>query len=216
MDVVKIHEVSRTCQRNWDLTKTIPNDHLDMFEYIVENPASKQGYQYYDAIFSTNREINEKIYNFAITEEDITADTIVRGNPQMLAHLVILWIYDLDELFKSKQLKSGNLNFSDKKKSSFTDTAHIIMGINAGNLSNMAATLGYKTAFCRCFQDSSLEQRQEFLSELGIINSEKKDIILGLGIGINDHNKDNRTDHYADRTFKKHNLIKPKVFKFSS
>ena len=47
---------SQHCQRNWDLTKQIPQEDLDILETAVSQCPSKQNVAYYKAIFVTDRE----------------------------------------------------------------------------------------------------------------------------------------------------------------
>ena len=53
---------SQHCQRNWDLTKEVPERDLRVMETAVTQCPSKQNYAYYKPYLITNREIIQSIY----------------------------------------------------------------------------------------------------------------------------------------------------------
>ena len=40
-------ETAQRCRRNWDLSKTIPQEHIDLLKYSVINSPAKQNEEYY-------------------------------------------------------------------------------------------------------------------------------------------------------------------------
>ena len=58
-----IIEQSQRCQRNWDLTKSIKDEDMDLFKTAVSQCPSKQQRIWYNVVFIKNRKIIEDIYN---------------------------------------------------------------------------------------------------------------------------------------------------------
>ena len=58
-----IIEQSQRCQRNWDLTKSIKDEDMELFKTAVSQCPSKQQRIWYNVVFVTNRKIIEDIYS---------------------------------------------------------------------------------------------------------------------------------------------------------
>ena len=61
-DIKKAIIRSQHCQRNWDLSKSIPDEDIEMIKTAVTNCPSKQNVAYYKVIFVTDRDKIERIY----------------------------------------------------------------------------------------------------------------------------------------------------------
>jgi nitroreductase len=59
----KIIEKSQRCQRNWDLSRSIPAEDIETMKVAVTDCASKQNRVFYKCKFITNRDIIEQIYD---------------------------------------------------------------------------------------------------------------------------------------------------------
>ena len=46
----QIIDTIRRCQRNWDHSRSIPDEHLEHWIYIAQNSPSKQDESYYNPI----------------------------------------------------------------------------------------------------------------------------------------------------------------------
>lgn len=55
--------ITRRCQRNWDLSKQIPQEHIDHWIYLCENSPSKQDEVRYALCVITDQKIRETIYD---------------------------------------------------------------------------------------------------------------------------------------------------------
>ena len=56
-------EQSSWCQRNWDLSKTMPEKDIKTFKYIVKTCPSKQNRAFFKAVFIQDRNIIESIHD---------------------------------------------------------------------------------------------------------------------------------------------------------
>ena len=59
-DIKKAIIRSQHCQRNWDLSKQIPQDDIDLIVYAASNCPSKQNVSFYNLHAITNRDILKK------------------------------------------------------------------------------------------------------------------------------------------------------------
>ena len=60
---LKISKTIRKCQRNWDLSKTIPEEHIQHLAYIAKHAPSKQDEAYFDLVIIKSRNIIDKIHH---------------------------------------------------------------------------------------------------------------------------------------------------------
>ena len=59
----KIIKKSQRCQRNWDLSRSIPAEDIETMKVAVTDCASKQNRVFYKCKFITNRDVIEQIYD---------------------------------------------------------------------------------------------------------------------------------------------------------
>lgn len=182
---------SQHCQRNWDLSKTIPEDDLDLLIHAVTNCPSKQNVAYYDVHVITDRDIIETIHK--ATDGFIT-DPIVgttTTNSQTLANVLFAFV-PVDNLDVKKgehrnsqldNIKSGNITEKDQK--TIDRDRYTAIGIASGYLNLTASMLGYGTGCCACFNPSEIQS---------IIGSNKP-VELLMGIGFKDETKNRRLHH---------------------
>ena len=188
-----IHK-SQHCQRNWDLSKEIPQEDLDiMLEAITQCP-SKQNKAYYKIHLITNREVIEKAHastvgfgNYLVIHEN-TAKMQPQTNSQVLANLLVVF-----EKYTGDNVQHRpNLEFElDKKDAATAVDRNTAVGIAAGYLNLSASMLGYSTGFCGCFKADEMQE------VLGLDNEP----LLLMGIGFSDPDRDRRI-HHKDEKFK--------------
>jgi len=182
-----IIEQSQRTQRNWDLTKSIKEDHIDLFKTAVSQCPSKQQRIWYNVVFIKNRKIIEDIYNctarFNYPYEDWPDKNGNYGktNSQTLANLLVVFNSEY-ELAKNEDDET----WSDFNLSLFVGES---MGIAAGYLNLTAHMLGYKTGFCAGFNKEQVDKI------LGSKNSK-----LLMGIGYPDKTRD-RKEHHLDPSY---------------
>ena len=62
MTNLEISKIVRRCQRNWDHSKSIPDEHVKELLHIAKHAPSKQDEGYYDIAVIQSRKIIEQIY----------------------------------------------------------------------------------------------------------------------------------------------------------
>ena len=181
---------SQHCQRNWDLSKTISDDDLDLFKTAITECPSKQNFSFYKANFITDKKIKEEIHKntegfgvLADPDKPYSKDNIRwTTNPQTLANLLVV----IEYIEPSDKHKWRDKEFNNPWKRD----ADMAIGIASGYLNIIASMKGYKTGCCACFDSEPIKE---------ILNT-KNDIALMMGIGYKDESKPRRV-HHNDETF---------------
>lgn len=198
-EIEKAIKVSQHCQRNWDLSRVIPDEDLKVLATAVDSCPSKQNVAFYRAHFVMNRELIEKVHNetngFTVTYEPLTTTT----NPQVLANLLV--VFEPIKL-NAKSLKAQPRNteieefcktggaVSKETDSILERDAQMAIGIAAGYVNLSAALLGYATGCCACFDASSVKE---------ILGLENEPMLL-MGVGFKQDGVGRRI-HHKDNTF---------------
>ena len=171
---------SQHCQRNWDLSRSLPEEDIKTLQTAVTQCSSKQNRVFYKVHFITNRDIIESIYDktegFMINFETREA----KKNPQVLANLVIAFSEDRDEHLRTTEERDTQSKDGDPER--FKDS-NIALGIAAGYLTYTANLLGYSTGCCQCFNPEEVGE---------VIGSER--VMLMMGIGFPDKSRNRRVD----------------------
>jgi nitroreductase len=196
----QIIDTIRRCQRNWDHSKCIPEEHIDHWIYIATNAPSKQDESYFNLYVITDKEKIELLSNhtWGHTMEIAPGNlTGVTRNTQMFANAYFVFTFKLPRTIREispdgKQFDQTGLDSEVRKRNGY-----VAIGIAAGLIAQSAADLGYKTGFnsnhCS-HQKGGPNQAAVWYKTLGIDSSET--IIVGLGVGYpeegrarNEHNE---------------------------
>lgn len=194
-----IVDTIRTCQRNWDLTKSIPKEYIDHWVYIATHSPSKQDEAYYDLYVITDKNLIETLYDhtwgYTISVVDNLLGGVVR-NPQMAANAYFLWVEKTP-----KTMKNYNADGTPRDSSypGRKDNALMAIGIAMGLVAYSAGSLGYKTGFNKNHGQTDTNSNQVWKDILGI--PEDHSIAYGLGIGVpmqgRDRNEHDETEFLA-------------------
>lgn len=169
------------CQRNWDLSKSIPDEDLDLIVHAATNCPSKQNQDFYKVHVIRNREMIEELYECSITPSGN------RKNPQLLANVVLLFEKKQPEKVTSREeirILAGITDTSEEREITLKDSNQAA-GVAAGFVNVVAASLGYQTGCCTCFPDEMVKS---------IVGIEGKPM-LAMGVGIKNEDKNRRIDH---------------------
>jgi len=191
-----IHRSQHT-QRNWDLSKQIPQDDLDLIITSITQCPSKQNIAHYKVHAITNRDIIESIHShtkgFATSYTPYHAET----NSQVLGNLLLVFeACDVDVTGdkvasrndETRMMTQGEL--TPQAKALMMRDRYMAIGIAAGYANVVSALLGYGTGCCACFETDPIQEI------LGL----KNEILLMMGIGYKDPNL-NRRVHHANHNF---------------
>lgn len=187
---------SQHCQRNWDLSRSIPEEDMKLIEMAATQCPSKQNIAHYNVHFITNRELIEKIHaetdGFTYNYQPKQTTT----NTQTLANLLI--VFEALPL----QSKLGDKTRNDqtyelaKNENVQVNTwllekdLNMAIGIAAGYVNMVSTLLGYSTGCCACFNPQGVQN---------ILKTENN-IALLMGVGFSDPTL-NRRVHHNDHSF---------------
>ena len=183
---------SQACQRNYDFSKQIPQEHIDLLVHAATQAPTKQNYSYFDLYVVTDRERIKKITELtlgATVRNTQTEEPKLVYNEQVNAH--VLFIFDL------KSLKLMSQDYQDDQeiqehddpaqyKRANESTFRIFasdrdrsVGICSGQVALAASLLGYTSGYCQCFDYDDLREELNMRGDIGLM----------LGVGIPDESK---------------------------
>ena len=200
-DIKKAVVKSQHCQRNWDLSKQIPQEDIDLLVHAVSNCPSKQNIAHYKAHFITNRDVIEQIHSNTVGFARNYTDEVIKyeTNSQVLANLLVVFeAYDYrlnlpDTVIRNDQTQAWleNKESTSSQNATMLRDCHMAVGIAAGYVNVISTMIGYSTGCCACFDNNKVKE---------IINADN-DILLLMGVGYSDKNRTRREHHAADFIF---------------
>jgi len=221
---------SQHTQRNWDLTKKIPQEDIDTMLQAVTNCPSKQNIAFYKVHFIQDRNVIEDVhdntYGFStfISRKGAAYDPSENGklgkvrkrntetNPQTLANLLVIFeeynfLDDLkDDIHRNEVTRDFLMNgtLTDYDREELERDKNIAVGIAAGYLNVIASLMGYRTGCCQCFDI-------EAVKEVALL---KEKPLLLMGVGFPQEGVNRKQHHIRDFEFlsKKKQPIKYEVW----
>jgi nitroreductase len=184
---------SQHCQRNWDLSREIPEEDLDLIIHSATQCPSKQNIAFYKVHLITNRDLIESIHSKTSGFKNYETGEL-ETNSQTLANLLIAFEiedyidrHSTDTVFRNDEMwsldQAGTL--SSREKSSLERDAYMAIGIAAGYINLTSSMLGYGTGCCACFNPT----------EIANLIGTKNPIKLLMGIGFKDESRPRREHH---------------------
>lgn len=206
-EIIKAIIKSQRCQRNWDLTKSIPDEDLRLLVTSATYCPSKQNIAFYKVHVVTNQDLIAQIHahttGFAVRrdENNVLVPTVKLGpedpvefipNDQVLANALFVFEDNTDlqlwnDYDKAKYAESYQMFYSIEHNDDPTGVKHKVMqydrdvalGIGSAYLTLTAAMAGYSTGFCACMNQASIKD------VLGLGNLP----LLMVGVGFPDTTK---------------------------
>ena len=180
--------ITQRAQRNYDLSKSIPQADLDTLIYTAINSPSKQNETHFKLKVYTDPNLIHNIYDctkkfglytkevfdkmYKDTDEGVVSNTTYEvKNSQILSNVVFVYCDDQDNIRRGDQVIASRGNASEETRNFFTRLKNFSIGVSSGQLSLVAALLGYKTGFCSAY----------YLSQLRAIVKDEPKLIVGIG-----------------------------------
>jgi len=199
-DIKKAIIKSQHCQRNWDLTKEIPEEHLELLKTSITQAPSLQNVAFYKVHFIQDRETIEAVHActhgapYRVTEKGKLVDPNPKDEDhlyemgdttqsQVLANLCVVFeeYYNPEEYFREKRITNTPKEF-DKT---------VAVGIASGYLNLTANLLGYETGCCISIKHDELKETLKM----------EGNPILVMGVGYKDPTR-NRRMHQVETDIK--------------
>ena len=174
-------------QRNWDRTKTIPQEHIDTFLEVIKNSPTKQAETHYKVSWTDNADLIYKIYrktkhftvtpfgSFDYTEDDGKTELKYNvRNSQVYSNILFGFSYDWsqEEARSNIHAIAGIRNVKDNAIIEKDRQRCLSMGIAAGELILSANLLGYRSGLCSAFWSHELKS---------YFNGETIELMVGIG-----------------------------------
>jgi len=176
----RVVDTIRRCQRNWDRSKQIPEEHLNHWIYLAQHSPTKQDEAYYNMYVITNPDLVNKLFDhtwgFHISNSE-SFPAIVR-NPQMAASAYLLFTSKNPKTMRNRN-PNGTLRDIDYygRRDNQMNAIGMVMGI----IGFSAGRLGYVTGFNKNHGETGSPSNDIWRAELKI--PEGENIEFGLGIG---------------------------------
>ena len=206
-DIKRTSEVIRRCQRNWDHSKSIPREHIELLAEVAKNSPAKQDEAYFDVYVITDRDLIEKLYE---NSDGFTTGVLegekfqVYPNSQTRANIVFCWVsrqpttmrnyYQDDHDYvafdpSDKGIDNVKEPGSPKDPNEWSrniENTYTSIGISTACVAQAAARLGYVTGYNKNVGDF------DTIAEMP--QSETEYLRYTLGVGFPNEDK----PHYID------------------
>jgi nitroreductase len=203
-----IHK-SQHCNRNWDLSKEMPQEDIDLITEAATQCPTKQNLNHYKTHVITDRAMIEQIKAATAIPEFGSEDNSFLGfdglpgydegtgptNSQLSAHTVYAFVEDDVNQYGEEVRNSTESEKmgGSKEHFSYKEDRDQAVGIAAGYVNLVSTMMGYSTGCCKCFH---VEKVNEILG----VPEGKKTVLL-MGVGIADTSR-SRQEHHSDASFK--------------
>ena len=199
--------LSQKSQQNYDPSREIPREDLEVMETALSQCPSKQNLCFYDAHMITDRAVIEKIHEH-------TPGIRARA-PQMMGNLCVVFTEPRKKPLESQTInprsgkeygfrnleqrllagteeQAGSFNGRTREmvKEHLRSDQQVALGIAAGYLNLVAAQLGYRSGSTKSFHAEPIME---------ILGIEEKPLLI-MGIGFNNAERDRR-EHQLDPDF---------------
>ena len=159
-----IHK-SQHCNRNWDLSKSIPQEDVDIIVESATQCPVKQNLNYYKTHVITDRKKIEAIHE---ASEGIQSDKgVMLTNSQTLANLLLVFTKDFPTMRREKVEEEQGDNAH-----TYTEDRLMSLGIASAYVNYTASMLGYETGCCKCFDGDGISEE---------LDGENPLLIMGIG-----------------------------------
>jgi nitroreductase len=172
-----IHK-SQHCNRNWDLSKSIPQEDIDLIVESATQCPVKQNLNYYKTHVITDRNEIEKIHGNTVGI--MSDDGVMLTNSQTLANLMLVFTKDTPTM--RRELVEEELG---DDAHTYTEDRLMSVGIASAYVNYTASMLGYETGCCKCFDGKAISKD---------VNGEEPLLIMGIGYP---DKKRNRLEHHS-------------------
>lgn len=205
---------SQRCQRNWDLTKEIPETDQDILIHAIKSAPSKQNEKHFKVYVVSNYDARKKIYdhtrNFA---HDADGETLCfnpdgsvnyKHQSQLLGNILFVFCREKNDKYRASEsfagsefvtedknvLHAGLQDFSTPEKRARVQSKYNAMGLHAigisvGYLLMTAHLLGYKTGCSSGFDGNAVTE---------VTGNDNPEIIVA--IGYDDKSRDRKEEHF--------------------
>jgi len=189
-DITKAIHRSQHTQRNFDLSKQMPAEHMELFRTAATQCPSKQNIAHYKIHMITNRDLIERVH--ALTPIDRHDGKGMTSNSQVLANLLVVFEEYRDmsnpvDQGRNDETTALYVEGKDDQRAYgvLERDANVAVGIAAGYLNLVGGLMGYGTGCCQCMNEPAV------MEVLGLTGRP----LLLMGIGFKNEGLNRRVHH---------------------
>ena len=201
MNIKKAVDIVQKAQRNYDLSKSIPEEDLETLIYAAVNSPSKQNETHYSLHVYTDQNIIKQIYShtkkFTMirdkqdqdesfkVEDDVFIQNDAKSvtNSQVYANALFVYVAEQGQT-RGSQHRAAKENPNSNAAKVYGEQVAYSMGISIGELILSAGLLGYTTGICSALDTKPIRD----------ILGTKQNPKLLVGVGF-PNNQLERTQH---------------------
>jgi nitroreductase len=205
---------SQRCQRNWDLTKTIPSEDIELMVHACKSSPSKQNEPHFRVYGIENFDLRKKIYNetlnFAHDSDGVSlcfnkdGSINYKRQSQLMGNFLFVFCRDKGNIYRSGESYCGSEFLEEDKNVPYAGTVDLstaekkkkvqdkynamglhAIGISVGYLLITAHMLGYKTGCSSGFDADIVTE---------ITGHPRPEIIVA--VGYSDETRNRREEHF--------------------
>ena len=198
-EIIKAVDSSQRAQRNYDLSKSIPQDDLETLIYTAVNSPSKQNETHYSLHVYTDQDIIRQIYShtkkFTMIRDQQDQDESFKvennvfisnhaksvTNSQIYANVLFAYVEEQGDA-RGVEHRAAKENPNSTAAKVYHEQIAYSMGISVGELILAANLLGYKTGICSAMDSKPIRK---------IVGS-KNHVKLLVGVGFDNAGTDRR------------------------
>ena len=172
-ELKKAIDTAQRAQRNYDLSKTIPEKDLETLVYAATNSPSKQNETHYSLHVYTDQTIIREIYNatkkFTFGNDKHKTEILDPNkgenwmyenrsvhNSQILANVLFVYVDDDGERRGVTHFLAHHDENDKNSIDTYNEQKNFSVGISVGELILSATLLGYKTGLCSAFDSDMI------------------------------------------------------------
>lgn len=176
--LIEASQNAEHCQRNWNHTQPVPEEHVHALIDIATNMPTKSNDEFYRLVVSTDRDLNRKFYELAVDPDN---EQTIGRNAQVDAPVVFTW-------FELKKEGIGDWKNTQGFFDPWLLNARTAMGISSGAVAFAANAMGYRTGYNQCFDSKDIaELVTEVTGETDVDLFSKPHYQLGIGFPNKEH-----------------------------
>jgi hypothetical protein len=182
---------AQRCQRNWDLSRQLTDEQLNLILCAATQAPTKQNIPFYQVTAIQNRSIIESIYQNTYGEGPNGEGG--HKNPQVLANTLLVFSdFDFREALTAARnpetAKKAEEFFAPENQKTLNDDRVQAIGVAAGFVNLTANMLGLRTGCCKCMDGQAIKE---------ILGSKEYPRLL-MGIGFPDETRPRRAHHVSN------------------
>ena len=186
---------SQHTQRNFDLSKTNPEEDIKLMMTAVTECPSKQNVAYYRVHFIEDRDLIQDIHEHTRGFNTKQHESGYETNTQVLGNLLVLFERHLpndrlhdDDVRRSPETRYFEENGRWEDEECLNRDVNTSVGVAGGYLNLTASLLGYRTGCCQCMDENKIQ-------EVALLEDVP---LLLVGVGYHQKGVDRRKHHIRD------------------